>query len=127
MARTRTCTAAERRGRLLKARQFLRAADRMAEDGTKDIADAYITLCIHAGIAAADVVCCARLGEHASGEHHGEAVALLGKVDRSLAKDLSALLSMKTAVGYGATGSSATDAKRAGRSVRRLVEAAITV
>jgi len=99
----------------------------MAVDGTKDVADAYITLCVHAGIAAADVICCARLGEHASGEHHGEAVALLGKVDKSLAKDLSVLLAMKTAAGYGAVGSSATDAKRAERSARRLVEAASAV
>jgi hypothetical protein len=46
------------------------------EDG--EIADAYVTLCIHAGIAAADVICCIRIGEHATGEDHAEAVKIAG-------------------------------------------------
>lgn len=42
--------------------------------------DAYVPLCVHAGIAASDVVCCAKLGEHAQGENHDEAVGLLAPV-----------------------------------------------
>jgi len=54
---------------MAKADQFYLAAETIAttiED--QDIADAYVTLCVQAGIAAADVICCARLGEHAQGD-----------------------------------------------------------
>jgi hypothetical protein len=76
--RTQPCTAAIRRGRLRKAEQFIEAAGTVRDlaDGHEDVADAYVTLCVHAGIAASDVICCASLGEHAQGEDHGEAVGL---------------------------------------------------
>lgn len=48
------------RGRRRKAEGFMTAAniiDDLADD-TADMADAFVTLCIHAGIAAADVICC---------------------------------------------------------------------
>src|SRR5207248_6918973 len=90
----------------------------------KDLGDAYVTLCVHAGIAAADVLCCARLGEHAQGENHTEAIALLRTADRELANDLSTLLGMKTFAGYSAIKSTADKRKRAGRAMRRLVDAA---
>jgi len=59
---------------LRKAEQFLRAADlvRDVADERGDVADAFATLCVHAGIAASDVICCARLGEHAQGENQSE-------------------------------------------------------
>lgn len=63
MPRTRACTQEVRRGRLRKAGQFLDAAspvrDLADEDG--EIADVYVTLCVHAGIAASD----GRLQPHA--------------------------------------------------------------
>ena len=65
-----------------KAEQFFEAAETIRELATDEaeVADAYVTLCVHAGIAAADVVCCIELGKHAQGEDHNEAVALLGQV-----------------------------------------------
>lgn len=56
-------------GRLAKARQFADAAhDVLALAGeADDVADAFVTLAVHAGIAAADVICCVRLGRHARG------------------------------------------------------------
>ena len=74
----RRCSEATRRGRLDKATQFADAAEIIEAmvDGD-DLDDAYITLCVHAGIAAADVLCCARMGVHAQGDDHTEAVALL--------------------------------------------------
>ena len=72
---TRRCTDADRRGRLAKARQFLEAVELVeALADEDDLLDAMVTLCVHAGIAAADVICCARLGEHATGQNHTEAV-----------------------------------------------------
>lgn len=67
--RVRPCEGSVRRGRMNKATQFIEAADLVRElaDEHRDVADAYVTLCVHAGIAASDVICCARLGENAQG------------------------------------------------------------
>ena len=125
MADTKRCTAATRAGRLAKARQFLLAADTIAsviDDAA--IADAYVTLCVHAGIAAADVLCCAKLGTYHDGKNHHEAIALVARVDKVAARNLKALLDMKTRSGYSAALTSAADQKRAGRAATSLVRAA---
>jgi hypothetical protein len=86
-----------------------------------------ITNCIHAGIAAADAICCAVLGEHAQGDDHQQAIELLRRVTpggTDLAKALAVLLAMKTAAGYGAAPLTEEKAKRARRSADRLVSAA---
>ncbi|MGH3682959.1 MAG: hypothetical protein ACRDT2_22250 [Natronosporangium sp.] len=114
-----------RAGRLAKAHQFQLAADTIETIlDDEEIADAYITLCVHAGIAAADVICCARLGRHHQGEDHHGAVALLASVDRTAANYLKRLLDMKTRAGYGATAAALADQKRAGRAASALVRAA---
>ena len=79
-------------------------------------------MCVHAGIAAADVICCAQLGVHASGENHNDAVGLLAKVDMGMARHLDTLLRMKTRSGYSAAPSSEADRKKAGRAANALVE-----
>ncbi len=125
MARTAPCPRAVGEGRRSKARQFLDAARRIATpDDSGDSADAIVTLCVHAGIAGADAVCCARLGVHALGDNHQEAIALLRTVDAALAKDLAVLLSIKTRAAYSAQPSNAADRHRAERAADRLVEAA---
>ena len=84
----------------------------------------FVTLCVHAGIAGADVICCARLGEHAQGENHAEAVDLLRSADREPAQHLRTLLGMKTKAGYSHLVASNDDVKRAGRAAEALLEAA---
>jgi hypothetical protein len=113
-------------GRLAKAQQFWSAARTIETfaDGEASITDAYTTLAVHAGIAAADVICCARLGEHARGDDHDEAVALLAKADRARAKDLATLLRMKSRAGYSHEPISRPDRQRAQRAAGRLVRAA---
>ena len=78
MPRARRCTPQVREGRLAKANQFVAVARDVADlaDQAKDVADAYVTLLVHAGIAAADVICCARRGEYAHGVDHNDAIAL---------------------------------------------------
>ncbi|ONF67930.1 hypothetical protein [Amycolatopsis keratiniphila] len=100
-----------------KATQFNEAADMIRElaDEHEDIADAYVTLCVHAGIAASDVICCARLGEHAQGENHDEAISLLSRADKEIAKHLRTLLKLKTKAGYSHTPATVDEFKRAGR------------
>ena len=118
------CSAQVRSGRLAKAKQFLAAAELIEDSLSGYVTDAYVTMCVHAGIAAADVICCARLGRYAQGESHVEAVALLKKADASAAKRLEVLLGMKSKAGYTHLPSSTADAKRAGRTAKDLVEAA---
>lgn len=124
--RTRPCEGSVRRGRMNKARQFIEAADLVRElaDEHRDVSDAYVTLCVHAGIAASDVICCARLGEHAQGESHDEAVGLLAKADKDAAKQLRTLLKLKTKAGYSHTPATPEEFRRAGRSAESLVAAA---
>ena len=97
------CTAAVRAGRLKKAREFRLAAELLEESapGQDDLADAYVTMCVHAGIAAADVICCGRLNAHHQGENHEEAVTMLGRVNCQLAGDLATLFEEEDRRGYG--------------------------
>jgi hypothetical protein len=127
--RTKPCDPAIIEGRLRKAEQFLEAAVtiRDAADDEGGVGDAYVTLCIHAGIAAADTICCVALGVHSTGEDHHEAVTLLGKVrpeGSELARALGVLLGMKTRAGYSAAPVTAENCKRAQRQSERLVQAA---
>ena len=127
--RTRPCDEADTRGRLRKAEQFWEAAEITREfaDDEAEVGDAYVTLCVHAGIAAADVICCVGLGEHAVGEDHNEALALITRVHpggKELAKALAVLLGMKTRAGYSASPVSAVDRKRAQRQAERLLQVA---
>lgn len=127
--RTKPCDPGIVAGRFLKAEQFLGAAGTIrefADDETK-IGDAYVTLCVHAGIAAADVICCLALGHHVQGDSHAEAVAELSRVrpdGRELGRALDALLQVKTRAGYGAQPVNAQQRRRAARNAERLVTAA---
>lgn len=124
--RTKKCNEAMRAGRLAKAREFWAAAEDLAhlDDNEAARTDACITLCVHAGVAAADVICCARLGKHSTGRSHEEAIALLTSVDKGASKPLAVLLGMKTRSGYSNLASSTADRKRAQRAAGTLVEAA---
>jgi hypothetical protein len=113
------CTAAVTAGRLKKAREFRLAAELVEQGsvGRDDLNDAYITMCVHAGIAAADVVCCRRLNVHHQCENHEEAVTMLGRVNRQLAGDLATLPRKKTASAYSERPLSASDQKQAKRAM----------
>lgn len=127
--RTVRADAAAKAGRMAVALQFYEAAEVVRElaGENEDVTNAYVTLCVHAGIAAADVRCAAALGEYARGESHAEAVSLLGKVDKVAAKHLDGLLKLKTVAGYGTTTISADRVKRATRAMEFLVESARAV
>lgn len=124
--RTTPADATVRRGRMAKAEQFAAAAEVVHDlaDEADDVADAYVTLCVHAGIAAGDVTCAARIGVHAQGENHQEAVKLLATADKALSKHLATLLGMKTLAGYSHMPVSRDRALRAGRAMDALMEAA---
>ena len=83
--------------------------------GEADLDDAYVTLCVHSGIASADVVRCALLGKHAHGDNHDEAVTLLKTADPEAAKHLAVLLGMQSKAGYTALPVRPKDVMRAQR------------
>jgi hypothetical protein len=118
--RTRPSSQVIRRGRLKKATQFLDAALVIDEE----MSDASITLLVNAGIAAADVICCVRLGKYAAGENHTEAVALLGQAEPGLDKHLRTLLSVKSKAAYTHRSATAGEHKKSRRAAEALVEAA---
>ncbi len=116
-------------GRLSKAEQFFEGAEIIREFAAdeQDIADVYVTLCVHCGVAAADVICCIALGGHVQGEDHNEAVTQLSKVrpdGAALGNALRTLLGMKTRAGYSHEHISTAGCKRAERASERLLQAA---
>lgn len=127
--RLRECGEGVASGRFRKAEQFLDVAEMVRDlaDDEADVGDALVTLCVHAGIAASDVICCEALGRFVQGDDHLQAIAELSKAtpdDDTLSKDLRALLQMKSRAGYAAPPVSAEQRTRAWRRAERLVEAA---
>jgi hypothetical protein len=124
--RSRPCTVAAVQGRLARAVEFFEAAEDERREGPERV-NAWVTLYVHAGIAAADVICCRALGRYSQGDSHTDAVALLRRVQPDgveLALALGALLGMKTRAGYGEEPVPADERTRAPWRARQLVEAA---
>ncbi|MFF2487759.1 hypothetical protein ACFVSU_15250 [Microbacterium sp. NPDC058062] len=124
--RTKTCTAADRAGRLTQAEGFWRDAEDLQELGEAS-PNSIVTLYVHAGIAASDAICCAKLGEYSNSANHAEAITLLEKTDSSLAPSLARLVGVKTAAGYSATTMSAQKVSTARSAAEKLVLAARAV
>jgi len=127
--RLRKCDERTVAGRLAKAEQFLEGAEIIREFAAEeqDVADAYVTLCVHAGVAASDVVCCVALGGYVQAEDHNQAVTHLSKVrpdGAELGNALRVLLGMKTRAGYSHEHISVAACKRAQRAAERLLGAA---
>lgn len=83
-----------------------------------------MTLAVHAGIAASDVICLRRLGYYWQSGNHHEAVEHLRQADASSARHLSTLLSLKTRAGYGHETMSPSHVTRAVRAMQYLADAA---
>ena len=124
-ANRRTCPDGFATARLAKANGFMEAAEltKSFDEGV-ELRDAYVTLWIHAGIAAADVICCKRLGEYHSSDDHSAGIAVLAEVDKELAEHLRRVLRLKTKASYSGAPASADDEKVTERAARRLLLAA---
>lgn len=125
MTPTRPGDLSVREGRRRKAEQFAMAASVFVDDATQgvevDLRDAYITLAVHAGIAAADTICLATLGEYAPTGSHAESISTLRQADPEAARHLSRLLGLKTKAGYGHQASPAADVVAATRAHLALI------
>ena len=93
------------------------------EESDAALVDAIVTLCVHAGIAASDVICMRQLGTYVQGDNHSEAISHLKRADTDAARHLTALLGMKTKAGYGFDSISRSDLARAMRAMSSLIEA----
>jgi hypothetical protein len=113
---------------MTKGEQFREAFDIVEAfvEQEGDLADACVTLAVHAGIAFSDVICCARLGRHPIGDDHSEAIALLKTADEVAAKHLATLLGMKTLAAYSQHGITRDSLAKAKRAMNHLYTAART-
>lgn len=116
--RTTECTTADARSRLVDARAFLEVAE------VADNTDVVATNAIHAGIAAADVLCCLSLRERSTSSNHSDAVDLLRRVDDALSNALRRCLDLKTRAAYETRDLSAKAAALTVRQSALLVDAA---
>lgn len=116
------------RAREARARGFLQIADLAIEDGSDALRAVAVSNAVLAGIAASDAICGHLLGEHAQGDDHVAAVAVLkqalGVSGAELARDLQRLLAAKTPTQYGTQRISPTEAAQHLERARRLVDAA---
>jgi hypothetical protein len=127
MSPTVECGPGHAEGRRRRMEVFVDAVDTLLlleSTDDPDVADAIVSLRVTAGIAAADVICCARLGRRARGANHRDAVGLLGSVDKALANHLRRLLQLKPKAQYGALAVSGHELRTSARAVETLVEAA---
>lgn len=69
-------------------------------------------------------MCCKRLGKHAQGQDHNDAVALLAKADGSLAKHLRTLLTNKSRISYSAQVLPESEFRKVQRAAAQLTAAA---
>ena len=115
---------AEARRRLSIARQYLALAAVLEEDPTEGAVNACIGNCVLAGIASADAICFARLGERYAGPDHDQAPDVLDRVSKDLGSTLRSLVRLKTKSQYGDDWLTDSTRKAALRHARALVREA---
>jgi len=117
---TRSADRAEGRGRLRVGRKYLEVAELLRDERDESL-NVCVGLAVLAGIAAADSICAAALGERYSGADHHAAATLLARVDQSLGRRLSRLVGLKSESQYGSGLLSAHDRDVALREAGALV------
>lgn len=120
MAGQRECDSVVTSGRLAKANEFFGAAEYLEDDMPSAAGDLYV----NAGIAAADVICCVRLGMHSNTGNHNEALTFLRKADSGSERYLATLLGLKNKAAYTHEPISALECKKMNRAAGNLVETA---
>jgi hypothetical protein len=122
--RTRPVNAAQARAYSDKAAEYLDAAEDELKANRRIAAT---SLAIHAAINAADAVTGVRLGVRAAGQHHDEALTLLGSAGpdgAELHTQLSRLLPMKVKAEYDPDDIPKPAANKAVERARRCVQIA---
>ena len=115
-------TEAHRRLRI--AEQYLALASMLEEDLSSGAINACVGNCVLAGIASADAICYARLGERYAGPDHDQAADVLDRVSKELGSVLRSLNRLKTKSQYGDEWLTDSTRKAALRQARALVREA---
>lgn len=126
-SRTRPCDRQDASQRYDQARAFADLAGLDPESDDGPTRSAAISNAVLAGIAAADSICCRRLGRHAAGDDHQQAVALVeeaGDVGREARRHLETLLSIRHKAQYEDVDPTVSEARRAIRAMRSILELA---
>lgn len=126
-ARSRPCSSRDAAQRYAQARAFAQLAELDPESDDGPARSAAVSNAVLAGIAAADSICCRRLGLNAAGDDHQQAVALVeeaGEVGEKARRHLETLLSIKHKAQYENVDPTVTEAKRAARAMRSIIELA---
>lgn len=118
------CGKGAAQSRLNIAREYQDLAHSKSDAETGAVRNAVAGNAVLAGIAAADAICCTRLGERSTSSDHSDTVALLTKVDPRLAQKLATLLGSKTTSHYGETFIGIETLKSCLRAMDQLVERA---
>lgn len=122
--RTSACSRSDAVRRLAHADAFLALAEIDPFSQSGPVRSASVSNAVLAAIAAADAICCVRIGVRSSGEDHGSAARLLldaGASGAAAAERLSSLVGVKTKAQYESVDPSVSEAKRALRSAREIV------
>jgi hypothetical protein len=126
--RTAACSVVEGKSRYRTARAYLDVAELVLDERDRDEhLNVAAGLAVLAGIAAADSICCTRLGRLHRGDDHRGAIELLGQAapdGAELATKLRRLPEIKDAAHYGVQVVATAKARNAVGSARRLVERA---
>lgn len=123
--RTRPIDARSVRQRAEQARDFLDLADRVSTDDSPVRTNIVGSLCVLAGIAAADAICGRLVGERSVGENHADAVRLLDRATPPTSRaagNLRRLLAAKTDTQYGTDLVGESTAGDLLRAAQRLVD-----
>ena len=126
-SRTRLCGPRDAEQRYGQARAFADLAELDPESDDGPTRSAAVSNAVLAGIAAADSICCRRLGRHAAGDDHQQAIALVveaADLGREAKRHLETLLSIKHKAQYEESDPTVTEARRAIRAMRSILELA---
>ena len=126
-SRTQPCDPQDAAQRYGQAKAFAALAELDPDSADGPTRSAAVSNAVLAGIAAADSVCCRRLGRHAAGDDHQQALALIeeaGEVGKAARRHLETLLSIKHKAQYEEVDPTATEAKRAIRAMRSILKLA---
>ncbi|WP_141711423.1 hypothetical protein [Jiangella alba] len=122
--RERTGGRALASARTAVAQEYLQLAELAASEQRRPANNAAAGNAVLAAIAAADAICCLRLGRYHAGEDHRAAATLLERVDPNgtdLARHLTKVLAVKDQAHYSGEGVTATRVTSVLRSANKLV------
>ena len=127
--REQRCSEATADARMRQAKAFAVLARLNPDSDDGPTRSAAVSNAVLAAIAAADGICCTRLGRHSSDTNDDQVLVLLrhcGKVGEDAAKTIQALLALKSKAQYQETDPTAGETKQALRAMEKVLRLAAT-